>query len=98
GAANEVAEHARELAADLLEISVDDTVLDLESGRFHGVGAPAQGLSWSELAARLADDGKLDELNIEHDFVPAVPTFPFGAHVAVVEVDTETGAVTLLRH
>jgi carbon-monoxide dehydrogenase large subunit len=26
------------------------------------------------------------------------PTFPFGAHVAVVEVDTETGKATLVRH
>jgi aerobic carbon-monoxide dehydrogenase large subunit len=98
GAAGEVAEHARELAADLLEISTDDTVLDLETGRFHGVGAPSQGLSWSELAARLQADGRLGELNVEHDFTPATPTFPFGAHVAVVEVDVETGAVTLVRH
>ena len=98
GAADGIADQARELAADLLEISADDTVLDLETGRFHGVGAPAQGLSWSELAARLQDDGRLGELNLEHDFTPATPTFPFGAHVAVVDVDTETGAVTLVRH
>ena len=96
-AAEEVAEQARRLAADYLEISAEDTVLDLASGRFHGVGAPSQGLSWSELAARLDQDARLPELHIEHDFVPAAPTFPFGAHVAVVEVDTETGGVELLR-
>ena len=96
-AAEEVAEQARRLAADYLEISAEDTVLDLGSGRFHGVGAPSQGLSWSELAARLEQDARLGELHIEHDFRPASPTFPFGAHVAVVEVDTETGAVELLR-
>ncbi len=98
GAAVEVADRARELAADLLEISTEDTVLDLESGRFHGVGAPSQGLSWGELAQRLQQDGRLGELAVEHDFKPATPTFPFGAHVAVVEVDTETGEVELVRH
>ncbi|TML67952.1 MAG: xanthine dehydrogenase family protein molybdopterin-binding subunit [Actinobacteria bacterium] len=96
-AAEEVVETGRRLAADYLEISVDDIVLDLEAGRFHGVGAPAQGLSWAELAARLETEGRLDELHVEHDFQPSSPTFPFGAHVAVVEVDTETGDVELMR-
>jgi len=34
---------------------------------------------------------------VEHDFKAPSPSFPFGAHVAVVEVDTETGDVELLR-
>jgi aerobic carbon-monoxide dehydrogenase large subunit len=34
----------------------------------------------------------------EHDFVQPGATFPFGAHVAVVEVDTETGLVRPVRH
>ncbi len=96
-AAEEVVEAGRRLAADYLEIGVDDIVLDLEAGRFHGVGAPAQGLSWADLAARLETEGRLDELHVEHDFLPSSPTFPFGAHVAVVEVDTETGDVELVR-
>jgi carbon-monoxide dehydrogenase large subunit len=37
------------------------------------------------------------ELKVERDFQPASPTFPFGAHVAVVEVDTETGQVELVK-
>jgi carbon-monoxide dehydrogenase large subunit len=97
-AAEQVGERARLLAADLLEIGASDTVLDLENGRFHGVGAPATGLSWAELADRLDQDGRLGELRIEHDFKSTAPTFPFGAHLAVVEVDTETGDVELLRH
>ena len=96
-AAEEVVEAGRRLAADYLEIGTDDIVLDLASGRFHGVGAPAQGLSWAELADRLESEGRLGELHVEHDFLPASPTFPFGAHVAVVEVDTETGDVELVR-
>jgi carbon-monoxide dehydrogenase large subunit len=45
----------------------------------------------------LNDAGRLAELSAETDFTAAQPTFPFGAHVAVVEVDTETGAVELQR-
>jgi carbon-monoxide dehydrogenase large subunit len=36
-------------------------------------------------------------LSAEADHVPVMPTFPFGAHLAVVEVDTETGGVALRR-
>jgi carbon-monoxide dehydrogenase large subunit len=34
---------------------------------------------------------------VDHDSAPAGPTFPFGAHVAVVEVDADTGRVELQR-
>jgi carbon-monoxide dehydrogenase large subunit len=94
-AAEQVAERARQLAADLLEVSVDDLVLD---ERFQVVGAPSRSLSWGELAERATEAGRLAELRVELDFKPDTPTFPFGAHVAVVEVDTETGEVELLRH
>jgi carbon-monoxide dehydrogenase large subunit len=95
-AAEEVVERARRLAADLLEVSVDDLVFD--GGRFQVAGAPARGLDWSELASQAEAEGRLVELRAERDFKPETPTFPFGAHVAVVEVDRETGAVELLRH
>ncbi len=36
-------------------------------------------------------------MRVEHDFGPTQPTFPFGAHVAVVEVDVDTGEVRLDR-
>jgi carbon-monoxide dehydrogenase large subunit len=45
----------------------------------------------------LDQDGRLGELRAEVDFQAPQPTFPFGAHLAVVEVDTETGAVQLKR-
>jgi carbon-monoxide dehydrogenase large subunit len=98
GAADEVVEKARELSADLLEANPADVVLDLDGGRFHVAGTPSPGLSWAELAQRLDADGRLEELSCEHDFQSEAATYPFGAHVAVVEVDTETGAVELLRH
>src|SRR5581483_4420971 len=60
-------------------------------------GAPEPSLSWADLAGRLDSKGTLVELSAERDFKPDAGTFPFGAHVAVVEVDTETGNVELQR-
>ncbi|HET9733304.1 MAG TPA: xanthine dehydrogenase family protein molybdopterin-binding subunit [Acidimicrobiales bacterium] len=90
-AAGEVVERARQLAADQLEADPADVVLDKVSGRFHVTGTPAVGRGWAELAAEAGP------IEAEVRFNPAGPTFPFGAHVAVVEVDTETGHVTLRR-
>jgi carbon-monoxide dehydrogenase large subunit len=47
------------------------------------------------VAVAAKDDGGL---SIDTRFEADGATFPFGAHVAVVEVDTETGAVRLVRH
>jgi carbon-monoxide dehydrogenase large subunit len=96
-ASDRVVERAKELAADELEASVDDMVLDLAEGRFHVAGAPHAALSWGELAQRLGSRDQLSELAAEVDLEESVPSFPFGAHVAVVEVDTETGTVSLAR-
>jgi carbon-monoxide dehydrogenase large subunit len=96
-AAVDVAERARRLAADLLEASVEDVVLDAATGTFQVAGAPQTSLAWAELAERASGAGRLEELRAETDFKADGPTFPFGAHVAVVEVDTETGAVELRR-
>ena len=97
-AAEVVVERARVLAAEQLEASSDDVVLDPDAGGFHVTGSPTPVLTWAALAARLHDDGRLAELQAEEIFNAGVPTFPFGAHVAVVEVDTETGEVELRRH
>ncbi|MDH4170028.1 MAG: molybdopterin-dependent oxidoreductase, partial [Acidimicrobiia bacterium] len=90
-AAGEVVDKAKEIAADLLEASVDDIVIDPEQGAFHVVGTPAVTKSWADVVA--AADGPLEA---EQDF-NAQCSFPFGAHVAVVEVDTDTGEVRLQR-
>jgi carbon-monoxide dehydrogenase large subunit len=85
-------EHTKQLAADQLEAAVEDVVFDTGSGQFHVAGAPSVSLSWVDLAGKAG--GALSE---EFDFKPGGATFPFGAHVAVVEVDMETGRVTLER-
>jgi aerobic carbon-monoxide dehydrogenase large subunit len=95
-AADDVVEQARTLVADYLEASADDVVLDDVHGRFHVAGAPEPSLSWADLAGRAAGDGRLEELKATQEY-QAAPTFPFGAHVAVVEVDTDTGRVELQR-
>lgn len=96
-AAGEVVDKARQLAADLLEAAIDDVVLDKAAGEFHVTGTPAVGRSWRELAQASIDrDGS--PLMAEVDFDPGGPTFPFGTHIAVVDVDVETGKVRLLRH
>ncbi len=98
GQASEIlVEKAKELAADQLEARPGDMVLDTSAGRFHVTGAPEPAVSWGDLASELDGAGRLDELAAETDFQAAQPTFPFGAHIAVVEVDTETGAVELVR-
>jgi carbon-monoxide dehydrogenase large subunit len=96
-ASAEVVELARKIVADELEANPADVVLGLDLGRFHVAGAPEPSLGWAELAARLVEQGRLGELKAAHDFKPESGTFPFGAHVAVVEVDAETGGVELLR-
>jgi carbon-monoxide dehydrogenase large subunit len=90
-AAGEVAELGRATAARLLEASVHDVVLDTNEGRFHVVGSPSIGFTWCEL---LAADGR-PSMEVETRFTAAQSTYPFGAHVAVVEVDIETGRVLL---
>lgn len=94
-AARTVMDQARDLAADLLEADVDDIVLS-DDGRLGVAGVPARALSWGELATAAAE--RQETLGADVDFQQPGPTFPFGAHVAVVEVDTETGKVTPLRH
>jgi len=96
-AALEVVDKARSLAADLFEADVADVVLDRPNGAFHGAGTPAIARGWGELAQASRDrDGS--PLMAEVDMDSGGASFPFGTHVAVVEVDTETGSVTLVRH
>lgn len=94
-AAGQVVAKARELAAKLLEADAADVVLDKVGQRFHVAGTPAVAKSWSELAREASSEP--GGLSAETDFTPDGATFPFGSHVAVVEVDTETGKVTLER-
>jgi carbon-monoxide dehydrogenase large subunit len=102
-----VLRRARELAAAELEASAEDIVVH-DGGRLGVAGVPSKALSWGEVAAlaergALGGDGDgaahdLGRLVAEADFVQDGATFPFGAHVSVVEIDMETGRVRPIRH
>jgi carbon-monoxide dehydrogenase large subunit len=100
-ASETVLEKAKQLAAHLLEASTED--ITVGGGGLHVAGVPANALSWAELVSAVNDDSQRPEtmdsgLAHELDFDGTDATFPFGAHIAVVEVDTETGGVELIRH
>jgi carbon-monoxide dehydrogenase large subunit len=93
---------ARTLASHLLEVDEAD-LTEPADGRFEVAGAPERAITWSELAAAADDPDRLPEgmppgLAASGQFRELESTFPFGAHVAVVEVDTQTGDVRLVRH
>lgn len=90
-AAGVVADTARRIAARMFEADEDDVVLD--QGRFHVIGTPAVFKTWTDVVLAARADGI--DLSGEGDFVQPHGTFPSGAHIAVVEVDTETGGVKL---
>lgn len=95
-ATDAVLQRARELAASLLEANADDIVVT-DEGRLGVAGVPTQAVSWADLASTARRDGG-EPLAAALDFRQANATFPFGAHVTVVEVDTETGRVEPIRH
>jgi aerobic carbon-monoxide dehydrogenase large subunit len=96
--AQAVLEDAKGLAAQRLEVAVED--LELADGGLGVAGAPAVSISWGELATLARERGSDDGpgLSAERRRFQTDHTYPFGAHVAVVEVDLETGDVRLLRH
>ena len=90
----EVREQARKLAADLMEASEADLELDTDTGRWQVRGDPGSSRTWADVASHAGAEG----LTAFVHYTDGAPTFPFGSHVAVAEVDTETGKVTLVRH
>jgi carbon-monoxide dehydrogenase large subunit len=91
----ELVNKAKSVAARLLEASEQDIVLDKDSASFHVAGTPAMAKTWADLALAEKQSGGL----VHSDFIAVSgATFPFGSHVAIVEVDTETGKVTHIAH
>jgi carbon-monoxide dehydrogenase large subunit len=101
-AAEQVLDKARRLAAHLLEARVEDVAVFPGEG-LGAAGAPSTALPWRELAAAAAElarrpAGMAPGLDAATDFELPGVTYPFGAHLAVCEVDVETGRPRLLRH
>jgi carbon-monoxide dehydrogenase large subunit len=89
-ASRDLLDVARERAAGELEVSHADLVFDTGRSEYTVKGDPDVSVSLAHLAER-------ERLFVRAVFHAPGPTFPFGTHVAVVEVDTETGKTTLRR-
>jgi CO/xanthine dehydrogenase Mo-binding subunit len=99
-ALNKVRDRATAIAAQLLEASVDD--IEIADGTFRVRGVPDRGVSLNEIAGAAYSDALPSEfgagLEATDFFRPDSETYPFGTHIAVVEVFPETGDVQLLRY
>jgi aerobic carbon-monoxide dehydrogenase large subunit len=101
-AALAVRERARCLAARLLEVAEDD--LDIHDGMFRVRGDPDAAVSFSEIARAAAAGGPVLRpgeqagLSACRRFDVAHMTYPYGIHIAVVDVDPGDGSVTVLRY
>jgi carbon-monoxide dehydrogenase large subunit len=97
-AARAVRDKAARIAAHLLEASLADVVCD--GGRFSVRGLPSRSLGWPEVAAaahRGAVPHEAAGLEETRVFEVTQSSFANGTHAVVLEVDPETGAVTLVR-
>jgi carbon-monoxide dehydrogenase large subunit len=97
-----VKEKAKKFAGQMLEASPADIVYDSE-GMLYVDGHPDKGVTIQEIAAASWNAVNLPPntepgLNESSYFEPTNCTFPFGAHVCVVEVDADTGKVELKRY
>jgi aerobic carbon-monoxide dehydrogenase large subunit len=98
-AAMKVQDKARRIAASILEASADDVVL--EDRHYRVKGAPASGVTLAQIAERAYGNppGDMEHgLEATDFFKPPQLVYPFGAHVAVVEVDRDTGHVTVRQY
>jgi carbon-monoxide dehydrogenase large subunit len=97
GAALKVQDKARRIAAHVLEASVDDVVF--ADGTFQVKGAPGSRLGIAQIAAKAYGEGLPDGiesgLEATEFFRPPQLVYPFGAHVAVVEIERDTGEVSV---
>jgi carbon-monoxide dehydrogenase large subunit len=89
-ASQELLDVARERAADRLEVDPTDLRFDVDRSAFTVAGV-------ADVGATLAQLAESERLLVQTEFTAPGATFPFGAHVAVVEVDTETGKAVLHR-
>lgn len=101
-AAGSIKTQAIRIASEMLEASPQD--LELVEGEVRVKGSPASSVSLAQVAGRVAPGQSLPEgvdgytLDATDVYHPETNTFSYGCHVATVEVDIETGVVTLLRH
>ena len=99
--ANKIVDKAKKLAAHMLEVGVED--IEFGDGKAWVKGAPENAKTIQEIALAASVGYSLPEgmepyLDETTYFDPPNATFPFGTHVAIVEVDGATGTVELKRY
>ena len=102
GAGEKALHKAHAVFAFHAEAAIDD-VVQFDDGRIGVIGVPTSAMTLAQIAAIASEPS-----NLANDMEPGLrgeemwdqpeATFPFGTHLSVVEVDTETGAVQILRH
>ncbi len=97
-ACDKVIEKGKLVAAHMMEANVDD--IEFAGGRFQVRGDPEQGRSIQEVAlttfaAHDLPDGFEPSLDSDATYDPENFSFPHGTHLCAVEVDTETGMVSI---
>src|SRR5437879_6543579 len=99
-ASGKVVDKARKLAAHILEAAEEDIVFD--QGKFHVKGSPDKSKTFGEVAFAAygagLPEGMEQGLEAVAYFDPPNLVWPVGAHVCVVEVDPETGAVEIQNY
>jgi len=99
-ASKKVVDKARKLAAHLFEAAEEDVVFD--QGQFYVKGSPDKRKAMGEIAFASygagLPDGMEQGLEAVAYYDPSNFVWPFGTHIAVVEVDAETGNVELKRY
>ena len=100
-ACDKVIDKAAQIAAHQLEASVDD--LEYSGGAFSVKGSPDKamplaGIAWEAFSAHNLPDGLEPNLEASVTYDPPNFSWPFGTHICVVEVDTETGGVDVLQY
>jgi aerobic carbon-monoxide dehydrogenase large subunit len=100
-ACERVVEKAKKVAAHMLEASEDD--IEFEGGQFSVAGSPDQNVTIQNVAAAAYLGADLPEgmepgLDESYVFDPPNFTWPFGTHISVVEVATETGEVEIVKY
>ena len=100
-ATKKVKEKAAKIAAHLLEASADDIVF--ADGGAHVAGSPDKTVEWAAIAktayqAHTAPEDLDGGLEAHTTFSPGNATWPFGTHLAMVEIDPDTGDVELLEY
>jgi carbon-monoxide dehydrogenase large subunit len=97
---NKVVEKAKKLAAHIFEAAEEDVVFD--QGNFSVKGSPDKTKAIGELAFAAhgagLPEGMEQGLEAVTYFDPPNFVWPFGAHICVVEVDPDTGAVKLEKY